>query len=327
MNLEKYFYQEYNNFSKACSNTSLDEWNNSINLPQDYIARWHTLTNEKGPINIFPHTISSNVSRHSHDFFEFIYVYKGTCKIKVDNYDVVLKSKDICLLNLQSKHSIDSINIEEDIIFYILVKPDYFKSIYFQLISLPNNKYIFDFFIESMAANYIKDNFIVIQNNPDNICADLVEHIIYENYIEKNHKEEMISFLFSSMLIEFSRSYEKHINDCSKIELNKYKITEITDYIYENYKNITLKSLAEHFNYSSAYLSTIIKKYSGSSFSEILHTFRFLKACQLLIETKYSITYIVEEVGCSNRTWFIHNFKKRYGISPSEYRRKYKRNI
>lgn len=327
MNLEKYFYQEYNSFSATCSNTSLDEYNNAMNLPQDYIARWHTLTNEKGPINIFPHTISSNISKHSHDFFEFIYVYKGACKIKVDNYDVILKSKDICLLNLQAKHSINSINIEEDIIFYILVKPDYFKSVYFQLIHLPNNKYIFDFFLESMVNNYIKDNFILIRNNPDNICTDLTEHIIYENYVGKNHKEEMISFLFSSLLIEFSRNYEKHMNDSSKTELNKYKITEITDYIYENHKNITLKSLAQHFNYSSAYLSTIIKKYSGSSFSEILHTFRFLKACQLLIETKYSITDIIEEVGCSNKTWFIQNFKKRYGISPSEYRRKYKNSI
>lgn len=327
MDLEKYFYQEYNKFSAICSYTALNEQCNALNLPQDYIAKWHTLTNGKSPINIFPHTISNKISRHSHDFFEFIYVYKGTCKLKVDDYDVVLKSKDICLLNLQSKHSINSINIEEDIIFYILVKPDYFKSVYFQLISSPNNKYIFDFFLESIVNNYIKDNFIVIQNNPDNICADLIEHIIYENYIMKNHKEEMISFLFSSMLIEFSRNYEKHIIDSSKIELDKYKITEITDYIYENYKNITLKALAEHFNYSSAYLSTIIKKYSGSNFSEILHTFRFSKACQLLIESKYSITYIIEEVGCSNKSWFMLNFKKRYGISPSEYRRKHKRNM
>lgn len=320
MNLESYFYEECTRFSGSCSNLP-------TNLPQHYVAKWDSLTNEKGLISIFPHTISSHISSHSHDFFEFVYVYTGTCKIKVDDSDLVLNAKDICLLNLQANHSIEATNIEENIIFYILVKPDYFKSIYFQLISLPNNKYIFDFFLESLVNHYIKDNFVLIHHNSDNTHSNLIEHIIHEYYIGKNHKEKMLNFLLSSLLIEFSRSYEHHVNSCSKEELNKYKITEITDYIYEHYKDITLKDLANHFNYSSSYLSTVIKKYSGNSFSEILHTFRFLKSCQLLTETTSSITDIIEEVGCSNKTWFVKNFKKRYGISPSEYRRKYKKRV
>ena len=117
----------------------------------------------------------------------------------------------------------------------------------------------------------------------------------------------------------------KDVTHIEKEELKKYKITEITEYIFAHYKDITLKDLAAHFNYSCAYLSTVIKKYSGNSFSELLHAFRFLRACQLLTESDTSISDIIEDVGCSNQTWFIQNFKKRYGISPSEYRRRYRK--
>ncbi|MDS0527426.1 AraC family transcriptional regulator [Clostridium sp. SHJSY1] len=315
MNLRKYFYDVCNDYKNCTTFVST----------QDYIAEWYKLSDKKGLINIFPHANYNHFITHSHDFFEFVYVYNGSCKITVDNSNITLESKDICLFNLQAKHSIQVMNTEEDIIFYILVHPDYFKSAYFQLIYLPNDKYIFDFFLESMLNHYIKDNFILIHHLQDSTYNNLIEHIIYENYENRNHKEEMINFLLSSLLIEFSRSYETHINNSSKIELDKYKISEITDYIYENYKNVTLKSLAKHFNYSSTYLSTIIKKYSGNSFSEILHSFRFLKSCQLLTESKDSITDIIEEVGYSNKTWFIQNFRKRYGVSPSEYRKKYKK--
>jgi len=326
MNIEKQFLEHCNQIIDTFSKASEEEAVRNILSPPNYSILWNTITESKGPLSIYPHPLGGHMNFHSHDFFEFIYIYKGSCSISVDSKELQLEAGDLCLLNLQARHTIEVESIEKDMIYNILVKPDYFNSMYFRLTYLPDNEYIFDFFLESMLNHSMKDNFILFRYTAENNYEDIIRHIISEYYVgkTKTHKEEMMYFLFSSLLIELSRSYGFHLDKSSKEELKKYKITEITDYIYENYKDITLKELAEHFNYNHAYLSTIIKKYTGTSFSEMLYTFRFLKSCQLLIDTRHSIAEITEEVGCSNQTWFVHNFKKRYGISPSEYRKKYK---
>jgi YesN/AraC family two-component response regulator len=331
MELDKYFYEDCDRIMNLATD-SVDEILKDFyyfkedphKLPRGYSIHWNSLHVPKGPLAIYPHPLPGCMDFHSHDFFEFIYVYKGKCRIKIDSAELVLEAGSLCLLNLQAMHTIELDDIQKDIIFNILVKPDYFNSTYFRLTYLPNDEYIFDFFLESMVNHSMKDNYILFYPDPEYNYDSLTKHLIKEYYVGKSHKEEMMNFLFSSLLIELSRCYETHIEKSSKEELKKYKITEITDYIYEHYKDITLKELAEHFNYNHAYLSTIIKKYTGTSFSEMLHTFRFLKSCQLLTETHLTIADITEEVGCSNQTWFVNNFRKRYGIAPSEYRKKYK---
>ena len=297
-----------------------------FNSPPNHELKWHTIVKDnKGPLFIYPHPIVGEISKHHHNFFEFVYVYRGTCKMNVDSIIIELKAGDICLFNLQANHSIEVTDIKKDMIFNLLVKPDYFNSVYFRLTYLSNSEYLFDFFLESMLNHCLKDNYILFQYYPDNTYEYLINHLIYEHYHENFHKEELQNFLLSSLLIELSRIYGSNLDASSKKELKNYKITEITDYIYEHYDRISLKDLAKHFNYNTTYLSTIIKKYTGSSFSEMLHTFRFLKACQFLTNTNKNVAEIIEEVGCSNQTWFIQNFKKRYGASPSEYRRRYKK--
>ncbi|GEM_PF-3084032 len=323
MDLTTYFYNDCSriivNYSKN-PNFNIDPGN----LPQDHTLKWNTLTDENGPITIYPHPISGNLGMHRHDFFELAYVYRGKCRMCVDASSIEMRAGDLCLLNLQARHTIEVGDIKDNIIFNILAAPAFFNSIYFRLAYLPSSDYLFDFFLKSMENQRIKDNFVLFHNTGNNSYMALIEQVIYESYGGKFQKNEMLGFLFSSLLIELARTYGNSLDVSSRLELKKYRITEITDYIYEHYDTITLKDLAEHFSYSCAYLSTVIKKFSGCSFSELLHTFRFVKACQLLTETDKSISEVIALIGCSNSTWFTKKFKERYTLSPSEYRRKYK---
>lgn len=323
MNLEKYFTLEYEWFQSQIKELP-DTVLSPDNLPEGYMALWRNMASDRGFVGIYPHMNSKKVNTHSHDFFEFLFVYKGNCKIRVDNTDLMLKEKDICILNLQANHSIDSVDIKENIIYYIMINPVFFKSTYFQLSYIESKECTYDFFLESIANQCISNNFMLFTDNKNTEMERLITHVIYENYNNKIHKTEMMNFLMSAFLIEVSREYVKYITLVSQNELGDYPITEIIDYIYGHYKTITLKQVAKHFNYSSSYLSILIKKYSGINFTEMLHTFRIIKFCQLLIETDSAISELILEVGCNNKTWFIKKFKERYLISPSEYRRKYK---
>ena len=322
MDLSKYFIADY----KRLLNTHKQQTEQRFiieHLPADYTAIWNDFSLGKAFVSIFPHMIDQYVKNHSHNFFEFLYVYKGYCKIYIDDSEILLNEKDICILNLQARHSVEEIDLSCNIIYYIMVNPDYFKSTYFQLMYVQSH-HVFDFFLESIANHKMINNYILFNSNKNSTLETLTNQVIEESYHNYQYKNEMLNFILSAFFVELSRRYQEYIYTTSKKEIGDYTITEIIDYINSNYKTVTLKDVANHFNYSSTYLSVLIKKYSGISFTEIVHTFRLQKFSQLLIETKYPVTELALDVGISNRTWLIKKFKERYGLTPSEFRQKYK---
>ena len=54
------------------------------------------------------------------------------------------------------------------------------------------------------------------------------------------------------------------------------RLLEITNYIYANYKEVTLDDLSEKFYLSKPYLSKYIKEKSGMTFGDILKKVRML---------------------------------------------------
>lgn len=73
-------------------------------------------------------------------------------------------------------------------------------------------------------------------------------------------------------------------------------------------------------NYSSDYLNRIVNKYAGMCLFDYGMTFCLKKAEYLLTNTTDSISEIAQKLQFSNRTHFYSLFKKRYGLTPKEYR-------
>jgi len=61
----------------------------------------------------------------------------------------------------------------------------------------------------------------------------------------------------------------------------------------------------------------------GQSYSTYLNNYRLNMACTLLCSTTLSMKSICNEVGMSNESYFYTLFKKEYGITPYQYRKKY----
>lgn len=93
-------------------------------------------------------------------------------------------------------------------------------------------------------------------------------------------------------------------------------------YIEKNYMlDITRDMVAEQAFISSSYLSVLFKKYCRLGFSEYLNEVRIEHACKLLNnEQSLKIFEVAECVGFRDERYFSTVFRKRYGISPSEYR-------
>jgi len=97
-------------------------------------------------------------------------------------------------------------------------------------------------------------------------------------------------------------------------------IRSAISYMTRNFAGeITLSGVAEAVNVSSAYLSKLFKKETGTGFSEFLCDLRLEKAKLLLEDGKKDTKEITKLCGFNNYTYFFNVFKQKTGLTPKEY--------
>lgn len=88
-------------------------------------------------------------------------------------------------------------------------------------------------------------------------------------------------------------------------------------------QDLSVMIISEEIGVSPNYLSSLIKKTTGSSMVEILTKKRIEKAMELLQCTGMKIGEITELCGYKDQYYFSHCFKKLTGVSPNKYRREH----
>lgn len=82
-----------------------------------------------------------------------------------------------------------------------------------------------------------------------------------------------------------------------------------------------MEDLTDKFHVSRTYVSRLLKRYAGQSFLEYLTDVRFRHVEEFIQENKYKQYEIAEMVGYKDFGYYIKVFKKRYGITPNEYKK------
>ncbi|WP_294183800.1 response regulator [uncultured Clostridium sp.] len=97
----------------------------------------------------------------------------------------------------------------------------------------------------------------------------------------------------------------------------------VLNFVEKNFKsNITLKDAAAYVNLSVSYLSKLFKKSIGMNFNEYLTSRRIEEAKIILSDRRVSINNLAFNVGYNEPNYFCRVFKRKEGITPSEYRKK-----
>ncbi len=112
----------------------------------------------------------------------------------------------------------------------------------------------------------------------------------------------------------------------SRKELAKTHLKQsILDYLQAHYQeqDFYLPSLAQHFNMTETYLSLLFKEEVGESFTSYLEGVRLEEACKLLKKVSISIDEISSTVGYSSSHSFRRAFKRKFYVTPGEYRLKF----
>ncbi|WP_308639586.1 helix-turn-helix domain-containing protein [Paenibacillus silvisoli] len=105
---------------------------------------------------------------------------------------------------------------------------------------------------------------------------------------------------------------------------NNDMIEEIQGYIAIHYgdANLSIEFLAHKYQLTPGYLGKLFKLSTNIQFTDYLNTIRLEKAKELLETTSEPVASICEQVGAYSTSYFYTLFKKKNGMSPSEYRRK-----
>ena len=100
-------------------------------------------------------------------------------------------------------------------------------------------------------------------------------------------------------------------NLCKKMNMDFYKDFSNTEY-------------AEECNMSVSHFLSKFRKATGTSPQNYILNLRITNAQNLLSTTDYKIIEISKLVGFADSMYFCKRFKKKTGLSPSEYRQKFK---
>lgn len=102
-------------------------------------------------------------------------------------------------------------------------------------------------------------------------------------------------------------------------------VSEIENIIQTQYTSpITIESIAKAMHFTPNYIGTVFKTAKGCGINRYLMGVRLENAQRLLKESDLPASDIALQCGFDNISYFHSSFKKEKGITPTEYRQKYK---
>lgn len=129
-------------------------------------------------------------------------------------------------------------------------------------------------------------------------------------------------FEIKNMFLDFLLEAAGLLNRLNK-ECGSGNIRRIKKYVDTHYKDdLTLKHIANTFYMNPVYMGQLFKKTYGMYFKEYILQVRINEAKKQLRQTDLRIYQVAESVGFSNPDYFVTQFEKKTGMTPTQYRKK-----
>ena len=115
---------------------------------------------------------------------------------------------------------------------------------------------------------------------------------------------------------------ESDAAEAGENDRNALVMAHVRKYMEDNYMfDLSLDSVSEILHISPAYLSAQFKKYQKMNFLDCLTELRINAAKELLTDPFRSAAEVASMVGYEDSSYFARTFKKRTGMTPTQYRK------
>lgn len=301
-----WFEDNINCFGLVINNIFLEE--NQINIEQ-FLTKWKNELDDK------------------------MIIYCGETVIDVKKLHVSYHSAKTCIQYkyLLNEHIITTSLIKDKEVYFI----DLDQSIYEEMMEHieENNKEKIEQHLEKMLAvceekHFSRDAFQTVVNR--------LNHKILKTIKEAEGNEQDIASLqdmlhwdeHSLTLEQLKVLWLGFIKEAAHVLKDLYQnkvngaIYQIKKYIDSHYDQpLTLKSIANTFYMNPVYMGQLFKKKYGIYFKDYILTVRIDEAKKLLRKTDLKVYEIAEGVGFVNADYFVTQFEKIAGSTPTQYRK------
>ncbi|BCZ48775.1 DNA-binding response regulator [Clostridium gelidum] len=138
------------------------------------------------------------------------------------------------------------------------------------------------------------------------------------SYLETFDSMHDVKAWFIKKSIKVSSFIKKERINSSMLLVEKAK-----QYVKDNYSDydVSVEKLCAQLHVSPTYFSTIFKRETEMNFVNFLTTVRLEQAVKLLNTTDDKTYMIADKVGYPEANYFSYVFKRKFGVSPSKYRK------
>lgn len=141
-------------------------------------------------------------------------------------------------------------------------------------------------------------------------------------YQEKVINYQVIKHLLSALLTRLEADSNKEYLDSQASNRSQLvtfdSFLKILEFNYRRSENADF--YAEKLNMSTRNLNLISQAVFGKSISDIIETRKLIEARNLLLNSGKSVSEIGYELGYNEKSYFTRVFRKRTGVTPTEYR-------
>ena len=247
-------------------------------------------------------------SHHCHSFFEIFYIVRGSSRFMVENNIYDLRQGD-----------------------FLLIPPDVLH--YTRYLDGPCKKHCIHFRSEDISpqasaampggdAFFSAPRFFQLPDAHQHQAEILFDRMLTEEKIEDSRTGAMLFLQLQEMLLFCSRNCSFPQEPPANIRTTDRQIVLAARFISDHYMEpISAADIASAAGFSPNYLSKRFREAAGIGVHEYLMFVRLQHAALDLVSTGDSITEIALRSGFSDSNYFKDAFKKKYGTTPSAYRK------
>jgi AraC-like DNA-binding protein len=266
-------------------------------------------------LNIFVNRVSESFGllEHSHDFVEISYVREGIGTHYIDGQTIAVKKGDLFYIPLGISH-----------IFRPASSSPKNKLI---VINCIFNEQLLDLFIKDLIGYYQyipKSDWWSGVNTWKKFKEDGHEfgRIMDLMHQEFNRKVEGYKVVLHALLVQLFILLERELDPAKPIHLLDHRLEIALNFISGHlHESLTLTKVSHQTNVGERQLQRLFQRILGQSFTQWIQDQRIKRSCELLKQTKLTLTEIILSVGFQDLKHFHRLFKSKIGITPGQYRK------
>jgi len=270
------------------------------------ITRIVTIHNyEFGPRFVF--------SGESHDFWELVYIDKGSVAVCCDEEETVLHQGEIIFHRPNEFHSIRALDSSPNffVISFVSASPAMTSFEHFRTKTERIHKNLLSAIISEAEKTYsVPKNDPTLRRLRRKPNAPLGSEQLIKTYLEQ-------------LLIHLIRSITETGGDLSPQPFLEELplVSALKEYLtIRCEENIRVEDICRAFGYSKSFLSRLFREHTGESLASFAMKRRMERAKELIRAGDLNFAQISARLSFENPQYFSRVFKKEYGMTPTEFK-------